>query len=243
MTYDEVAEIAHLGAKVLHPRAAEIAMKFNIPLIVRNTFTEDPGTEIVNASEAPGRRMTGVTHTGKLVSIQVDLKGVAEEHRRDFEARVYEMLAKYAINLHMITISPSGIGFAVPREQFLEVQDMFDGLVLPMQGADRAIYLVQASDVPSRCVEAQQKLLEPLGGATLVPLTITEGCTMVSLVGQNYMQQPGVFHAVLSTLHEAQIPVLQISDSDFSLSCMIPESELRRAVSLLHQRFGLDEAQ
>jgi len=243
VTYDEVAEIAHLGAKVLHPRAAEIAMKFCIPLLVKNTFSEDPGTEIVSADAAPGRRMTGVTHTGKLVSIQIDLRDVDVDHRRDFEARVYEMLAKYAINLHMITMSPSGIGFAVPREQFAEVQDMFDGLVLPMNGPQAKIYLVQASDVASRCVEAQQKLLEPLGGATIVPLAINEGCTMVSLVGQNYMQQPGVFHAVLSTLYEAQIPVLQLSDSDFSLSCLIPESELRRAVSLLHRRFKLDETQ
>lgn len=241
VTYDEVAEIAHLGAKVLHPRAAEIAMKFNIPLRVLNTFTEDPGTEIVSSDSAPGRRMTGVTHTGKLVSISIDLRDIDVAHRIGFEARIYEMLARYAMNLHMITISPSGIGFAVPREQFAAVQDMFDGLVLPIDEGKRTIYVVQASEIPSRCVEAQQKLLEPLGGAQLVKLSVTEGCTMVSLVGQNYMQQPGVFLAVLETLHDAQIPVLQMSDSDYSLSCLIPESELRRAVSLLHAKFELTE--
>lgn len=239
VSYDEVAEIAHLGAKVLHPRAAEIAMKFSIPLWVKNTFSDHPGTEIVAADRLPGRRVTGVTHTGKLVYLQVDLKHVADDHKRKLEASIYETLARYATNLYMINISPSGIGFAVPREQFPAVEDMFDGLVIPIEGDGARIYMIQAGDKPSRCVETQQKLLAPLGETTIVPFLVTEGCTMVSLVGHDYMQQSGVFSAVLETLHEAQIPVLQISDSDFSLSCLIPESELRRAVALMHERFGL----
>ena len=70
---------------------------------------------------------------------------------------------------------------------------------------------------------------------------LTEGCTMVSLVGHEYMQQPGVFYEVLSTLHDGQIPVLQTTDSDFSLSVLIPESETNRAVRLLHEQFKLSE--
>ena len=60
---------------------------------------------------------------------------------------------------------------------------------------------------------------------------------MVSLVGHDYMRQPGVFRDVLRVLHDAKIPVLQISDSEFSLSCLIPESELRKAVPMLHEKF------
>ena len=61
---------------------------------------------------------------------------------------------------------------------------------------------------------------------------------MVSIVGHEYMQQPGVFFRVLQTLREASVPVLQTTDSDYSLSCLIPESELQRAVKLLHQNFA-----
>ena len=82
VTYDEVAEIAHLGAKVVHPRAAEIAMMYGIPLWVKNTFSDDEGTQIVPKSEFPGRRVTGVTHTGKLVYLQFDLSGAASEQER-----------------------------------------------------------------------------------------------------------------------------------------------------------------
>lgn len=242
VTYDEVAEIAHLGAKVLHPRAAEIAMKFGIPLWVKNTFSEDPGTEIVNREAFPGRRVTGVTHTGRLVYLQLDLRQAPDAHKSRLESAVYEMLARYAINLYMTNLGSSGIGFAVPREQYATVKDLLDGLVIPCNGKAPVVYLFQIGSTPSREAETQARLLSPLGAIRTVSIELTEGCTMVSLVGHDYLQQPGVFRDVLSTLHEAQVGVLQTSDSEFSLSCLVLEADTERAVRLLHDRFGLAEA-
>lgn len=241
VTYDEVAEVAHLGAKVVHPRAAEIAMRFHIPLWVKNTFTDDPGTEILPREEFPGRRVTGVTHSGKLVYVQASLESVLPEHSVDFVARVYQTLAKHAINLHMINLSPNSIGFAVQREQYPELADFFDGLVLPM--AEGAIYVLQMGSPPSQGAESQMELLAALGKPVPVALNVTEGCTMVSVVGHDYMQQAGVFLDVLLKFQAAQIPVLQTSDSDFSLSCLIPESEVGKAVRLLHDGFDLAAAE
>ena len=239
VTYDEVAEIAHLGAKVLHPRAAEIAHRFDIPLWVKNTFSEESGTEIVTKENFPGRRVTGVTHTGKLVFLQIDLSGVEEGHRREFQARLYEMLAKYDVSLFMTNTSPSGMGFAVPRSQYAGVLNLFDGLVLPLNGAKSVVYVIQAGATMSQETETQLSLLSSLGESRVVPIAVTEGCTMVSLVGHDYMQQPGLFLSVLECFDENQIPILQTSDSDYSLSCLIPESELRRAVAILHEKFEL----
>ncbi len=241
VTYNEVAEIAHLGAKVLHPRAAEIAMRFGIPLWVKSTFSEAPGTEIVPNRDLPGRRVTGVTHAGKLVNLTFDMREASDEQRPLLEARIYEMLARYGVNLHMINMSPSGIGFAVPREQYPLMTELFDSLVMPVGEPERAVFFVQFGGKPSRVAETQRNLLAPLGDIHTIKVNVNEACTMVSLVGHEYMQQPGVFYDVLRTLTDAQIPVLQISDSDFSISCLIPESELRRAVQLLHDRFGLEK--
>jgi len=243
VTYDEVAEIAHLGAKVVHPRAAEIAMNYHIPLWVKNTFTDDEGTEIVNREQFPGRRVTGVTHTGKLVYLQFDLSNVNDQERSVLEQRIYETMTRYAVNLFMLNLSPSSTGFAVPRSQYPIVEDVLDGLVVPCQDADgcQRVYLFQIGQHASREVETQAKLLEPLGEVRRVVAQLTEGCTMVSLVGHEYMQQPGVFLAVLRTLAEGQVTVLQTSDSDYSLSALVPEAETNRAVRLLHERFGLSE--
>lgn len=239
VSYDEVAEIAHLGAKVLHPRAAEIAMKFDIPLWVKNTFGEDEGTEIVKLENFPGRRVTGVTHTGKLVYVQFDLSVAAEAHRVELESRVYEMAAHYGLNLYMMNLSPSGIGFAVPREQYPVLEDLLDGLVVPVKNGSPAIYMFQLGRQPSLGAETQAQLLASLGEVRTVTLDLTEGLTMVSVIGHEVLQQPGVFFQILSSFHEAQIPVLQTSDSELSVSCLIPESETERAVRLLHDSFGL----
>ncbi|HLK14111.1 MAG TPA: aspartate kinase [Fimbriimonadaceae bacterium] len=238
VTYDEVAEIAHLGAKVVHPRAAEIAMHYKIPLWVKSTFTDDEGTEIVPREAFPGRRATGVTHTGKLVNLQFDLHEAADDHRTQIEGRIYETLARYGISLFMLVLSPTGTGFAVPRSQYPVVQDVFDGLVVPM---GKMVYIFQIGDTPSPKVETQAALLSGVGEVHRIVANLTEGCTMVSLIGHEYMQQSGLFLNVLSSLHQNQINVLQTTDSEFSLSVLVPEADTHRAVRVLHDRFGLEK--
>src|SRR5947207_13364426 len=92
---------------------------------------------------------------------------------------------------------------------------------------------------PSRKVETQAALLESLGNVRQIRAELTEGCSMVSVIGHEYMQQPGLFRTVLGLLHDNQITVLQTSDSDFSLSVLVPESDTMRAVRLLHDKFQL----
>ncbi len=241
VTYDEVAEIAHLGAKVVHPRAAEIAMQYGIPLWVKSTFSDDPGTEIVRKEDFPGRRVTGVTHTGKLVYLQFDLSVADESDRTALETKIYELMAKNSLNLHLLNLSPESTGFAVPRDQYADVQNLLDGLVIPVRAA-QPLYLLQIGRHASREVETQSKLLDAMGPIRHVVAEVTESCTMVSLVGHEYMQQPGVFLSVLKELTDAQVNVLQTSDSDYSLSLLIPEADTVRAVKSLHDRFGLAQA-
>ena len=235
VTYDEVAEIAHLGAKVVHPRAAEIAMAYGIPLWVKSAFSDAEGTEIVARDAFPGRRATGVTHTGKLVYIQFDLAPAEDAHRPEIEARIYETMERYGLPLFLLNVSPTSTGFAVPRDRYPVVKDVLDGLVVPVGGS---IYMFQIGDASFE-VETQAQLLAPLGVVRRVVARLTEGTTMVSLVGHEFMATPGLYADVLETLSEAEIPVLQTSDSEFSLSVLVAEGDQARAVRSLHDRFGL----
>ena len=239
VSYDEVAEIAHLGAKVLHPRAAEIAMRFGIPLWVKNTFSDHQGTEITTRDHAETAAVTGVTHSGKLVYLQADLQDLPESARRQLMQVMYDTLGRQSFNLYMTNLSPSSFGFAVPREQYGLFMLLFDGLVIPLRGETNEIAILQVGDEPSHETQTQVELLKPLGETRVIRLASIEGCTMVSVVGREALAQPGLFRTVLDTLAEEQVPVLQTGDADFSLSVLIPESELRRTVSALHARFGL----
>jgi aspartate kinase len=146
------------------------------------------------------------------------------------------MMSKDGISLYLPNHSPESIGFAVTRDQYAAVNDLLDGLVLPLDGA---IYMTQIGDPPSREAETQAKLLAGLGEVKRISISLTEGLTMVSLVGAQFRPVPGVFFEVLTTLSKASIPVFQTSDSDLSMTVLIAEADTRRAVRVLHDRFNL----
>jgi aspartate kinase len=242
MTYEEVAEIAHQGAKVIHPRAAEIAMKYGIPLWVKSTFSDLPGTEIVPKDSFPGRRVTGVTHTGKLVYLHFE-SSVGPD-KSVIESRVYELMADYRVNLFMLNVHPDSFGFAVPRKQLSRAKEILDGLVVPIQGNPPRTYIIQIGRACSTEVSAQEQMLTGLsqfGEIRKCVASITENCTMVSLIAHDYLHQPGIYLRILETLQSESIQVLQTSDSSLSVSVLISESDTDRAVRILHDEFQLAE--
>jgi len=230
VSYEEVAELAHLGAKVLHPRSAEIAMRHAIPLWVKNSFSGDEGTEIVDEDVSYEHELTGITHSGKLVYLRFDLTDILADRRSEFERRLFSLLAQFDIGLYMLNLSPAGIGFAVERLQFPSAERLLDGLLIPSENEPVILQLGS----PSQKVQAQQTLLG--GKARPVRVEITEGCTMISVVGRSYFGRPGVFYSILSILNEDKVQVFQTADSDFSVSFLIPETETHRAVRVLHDR-------
>ncbi|MER3402899.1 MAG: hypothetical protein C4337_06265 [Armatimonadota bacterium] len=237
VSYAEVAEIAHQGARVLHPRAAEIAMDYGIPLWVKSIFSDEPGTLVV-ADPTHTPHITGITHTGKLVYLSFYIP--YPEHKAHLELELYRLMARIGVNLQGVGVDEEGVGFGFPREHWHTVRTTLDGLVIPF-GTPPTFYLLQFGEQPSELCKIQQGMLERAGLSEerlrTIPITIAEGCTMVSLIAQGFSQQPGVFATVHRTLVEAGIPIWQIADSELSLSCIIPESEVERAVQLLHERF------
>jgi aspartate kinase len=258
ITYEEVAEIAHQGARVLHPRAAEIAMDYGIPLWVKCTFTDEPGTRVVAQLEDGWRRITGVTHTGKLVYLSFHIPYA--EHKSLLELEIYRLMARIGVSLQGVGVDEEGLGLAFAREHWQRARAALDGLVVPLaqmpqpSSTNRArsataapvFYLFQFGDQPSEVCQIQRSMLEKagFGGEQLRPILINvaEGCTMVSLIAHGYSQEPGVFAQLYQTLTQAGIPVWQTADSELSLSCIIPESEVEKAVKVLHERFELHRA-
>ncbi|MDQ2987303.1 MAG: aspartate kinase [Armatimonadota bacterium] len=239
MTYDEVAEIAHQGAKVLHPRAAQIALKYGIPLWVKSTFTDESGTEIVSDEAFAGRRVTGVTHTGKLVYLHFELE--SEEEKRSIELQVYRLMAENKVNLFMVNTHENSFAFAVPRKQLAKVKEILDGLVIPLseEGRVRKTFLVQVGRAKSTEMTAQEKMLSGLGPIERCLATLTENCTIVSVIAHEFLQQPGIFRRVVEALNKGAIKIIQTSDSLLSVSVLVPESDAERAVKFLHAEFDL----
>lgn len=118
----EVVELAHLGAKVIHPRAAELALEEGIPLRIRSTVDDGPGTWIANrissvsgkGGELVGDRVvTGIAHmTGRA---QVTITGAGDLNKGDIAPKVFDVLAQHGVSVDQIFLSAALIVFTVDK--------------------------------------------------------------------------------------------------------------------------------
>lgn len=117
ISYSEVCQLAHQGAKVIHPRAVEIVMPKGIPLVVKSTFSDAPGTLITNISKenAEGtnitdRIATGVTYIGDIAQIKID---VNNDDPGQVSFKVFKLMADNGISVDLINVHPGQIMFTV----------------------------------------------------------------------------------------------------------------------------------
>ena len=204
VTYEEVCNMAHQGAKVLHPRAAEIAMMHQIPLWVKTSFERARGTLIAPLAEIQPpqvRGVTGVATLSKLVYFTVT--GLPQASRAQTEYRLFEAVGEAGINFYL----NSG-------------------------GPDTSSFIVEQAFARKTAA-----ILKELGLA----YELAENCEMVSVVALNMWEEPGFLRDIARTLADEGIPVLQMADSEGSVSCLVRRDDGPRAVRALHGKFGLGQ--
>ncbi|WP_211745891.1 aspartate kinase [Paenibacillus sp. Marseille-Q4541] len=116
VSYAEISNMAHQGAKVIHPRAVEIAMQAQIPVRVRSTFGDGEGTLITHPegvrdiqSGVIDRHVTGIAHVSNVTQITVD----ADENVGKLQLKVFKAMAENGISVDFINVSPSGAVYTV----------------------------------------------------------------------------------------------------------------------------------
>ncbi|SHI44341.1 aspartate kinase [Desulfofundulus thermosubterraneus] len=122
VTYDEICQLAHEGAKVVHPRAVEIVMQKNIPLRVKSTFSDAPGTLVTSSGEVykgtiditRDRTITGITQIPNVVQFKVNTSGGPEGLKE--QRRLFKGLALAGISLDFINVYPDQVVFTVKEE-------------------------------------------------------------------------------------------------------------------------------
>lgn len=135
-TYDEIVQMAHEGARVVHPRAVELAMRGNVPLRVRSTFSDDPGTLITRHWEVDqvwpdlrqARAVTGITHIPNLTQITIHVADASDD--QTMNVRLFRALAERGISVDMINVSPRRKSFVVRDERAEEAREALEELGL-----------------------------------------------------------------------------------------------------------------
>jgi aspartate kinase len=116
VTYSEICNMAYNGAKVIHPRAVEIAMQANIPVRVRSTFARGEGTLVTSPEALRNRQVpvedrfvTGIAHVPGITQIRVDNR----DSRFDLQLHVFRAMADRHISVDFINVNPSGVVYTV----------------------------------------------------------------------------------------------------------------------------------
>ena len=212
ISYEEMLEMASLGAKVLQARSVEFAMKYQVPVRVLSSFTDTPTGTLVTKED---REMEQVVVSGVAYDrnqAKITLLGVPD--RPGIAARLFGGIAKENIVVDMIiqNISQDGltdISFTVPRG---------DG--------EKAVTLVKtlAREIGARDVE------------------LSEGIAKVSIVGVGMRSHSGAAATMFDTLAREGINIMMISTSEIKISCVMDAKYTELAVRSLHEAFGLGNA-
>lgn len=116
VSYTEICNMAHHGAKVIHPRAVEVAMHAGVPVRVRSTFSKQPGTLVTHPDIIRGesgavqdRFVTGIANFASITQIQV----LSKESHYDLQLNVFKAMAEQRISVDFINVNPSGVVYTV----------------------------------------------------------------------------------------------------------------------------------
>jgi aspartate kinase len=211
ISYDEMLEMASMGAKVLHIRSVEFAKKYSVPVHVRSSFVDEPGTMVVQEDKSMEQVLvSGVAYSKGDARITLaglpDVPGVA--------ARIFTEIASEGIVVDMIIQGSTGdtnlanLSFTVPR--------------LDRQAAIRVL-------------EGMKKEWKDL------QISSDENIAKISVIGVGMRHHAGVAAKMFQVLGNENINIHMISTSEIKVSCVIEDRHTAKAVQVLHDAFELDQ--
>jgi len=215
VTFEEMLELAGVGAKVLQVRSVGLAMRENLPLRVLSAFEDQPGTDIVAAlsGEHMERNLIAGIAADKNEA-RVTLTGIADAP--GMVAGVISPLAEAGIQVDMI------VHAATPNTGSSDLT-----FTVPRAGLSQAMAVIE-------------KLRNAIGYDQLVT---DDAVAKVSIVGVGIRSNPQLAAKMFEVLAERQINLLAVSSSEIKVSALIAEDQLDLAVRVLHTAFGLDTEQ
>ena len=227
ITCDEMLELASLGAKVLHPRAVEIARNYGVPLVVRSSWTDDPGTWVKSPTPQP-RPLEGLEIARPVDAIEFDTDQakvalLRVPDRPGVAARLFGEIASQKLDVDLIIQSihegnTNDIAFTVVKNSLNRAEAV----------ASAIIPALTAGHPPS--TEAAPDVM------------IEQKIAKVTIAGAGMIGRPGVAAQMFSTLANAGINIQMISTSEVKVSCVVDQDDCDRAIAALCQVFEVSQS-
>jgi len=212
ISYEEMLELARVGANVLHPRAVETAKQFNVPLRVRSTFKlDDLGTLIIGVEEMELHNpVTGVAADLSQVRIVFCDVPDAPGHA----AKLFKALGRENISVDMIiqsyarkTTNTNDIAFTLEKDDLERARETLEKIKVEVNAGE---------------------------------IFIDEDIAKVSIVGAGMVDRSGIASTMFETLANLDINIKMIATSEIKISCLVAKNDAKRSLKALHTVFDLD---
>jgi len=212
ISHEEMLEMAACGAKILHLRCVEYARRYHIPIHVRSSYSDKPGTLVQGSMEdipMEDAILTGVAHDRSEAKVTVvgvpDVPGYA--------AKVFRAVADADVNIDMVLQNISKVEDGKTDITFTCSRDSGPGAV--------------------------EKLTALQGEIGFSRVLYDDHIGKVSLIGAGMRSHPGVTATFCEALAEVGVNIDLISTSEIRISVLVKDTELDKAVAALHEAFGL----
>ncbi len=209
LSYEEMLEMSSTGAKVLHTRSVELAMKNNLTLQVLSSLTKKTGTFILNEKELIEKEIvSGVSYSNN--EAKVTISGILD--KPGISAKIFGLMTENNINVDMIVQNISQDGVSANITFTINQKD---------------------HDLTKSVIERSKNILN------YKSLLLDKKVAKISVIGMGMMSQVGVAEKMFKTLAKNAINILAISTSEIKISVLIDEVHTNIAVKSLHEVYNL----
>ncbi len=211
ISYEEMLELAHAGANVLHPRSVETAKQYAVPLRVRSSFKLDNmGTLILGVEK---------------MEINKPVAGVAAD------------LSQVRVVVCEIPDTPgeAAILFGCLAKENISVDMIIQSYARKVSNTNDIAFTINREDL-DKTTEILEQIKEKLGASSF---RIDDDIAKVSIIGAGMIDRPGIASTMFKTLAQNGINIRMISTSEIKISCLINRDEAQAAVKALHEVFNL----
>lgn len=188
ISYEEVCQLAHQGAKVIHPRAVELVMPKNIPMVIKSTFSDNPGTLITHVSQEgtdeialSDRIASGVTYLPHLAHIKI---AVAEGRTGAVSQAVFQAMAQHGISVDLINVHPGQIMFTVADAMRVKAQQYLHELGLQVETRENCAMVSVVGGGMREVPGVMASFVEALAARDIVILQTVDSQTSISVLVQ-----------------------------------------------------------
>ncbi len=211
VSYEEMLELARVGANVLHPRAVETAKQFKVPLRVRSSFKlENKGTLIVGVDDMELHKpVTGVA--ADLTQLRIVVCDVPDTPGH--AAKIFTKLSEANISVDMIIQS----------------------YARKIENTNDIAFTIDKGDL-DKTLKTLDELKSEIKASRF---QVDDNIAKVSIVGAGMIDRPGIAASMFETLAKLGINIKMISTSEIKVSCLVDENDAKRALVALHETYGL----